>query len=94
MVFLPELKVGGMQIFRSEGFDTFGKILPRAGQIATQISVLYVWLTLGCGLSYLAAGMDVFDATVHAFTTVSTGGFSNYDASFGAFRGRAEYVAG
>ncbi len=30
MVFLPELRVGGMQIFRSEGFDTFGKILPRA----------------------------------------------------------------
>ncbi|MEO0905174.1 MAG: potassium transporter TrkG, partial [Pseudomonadota bacterium] len=30
MVFLPELRVGGMQIFRSEGFDTSGKILPRA----------------------------------------------------------------
>lgn len=33
MVFLPELKVGGMQIFRSEGFDTMGKILPRAAEI-------------------------------------------------------------
>lgn len=30
MVFLPELRVGGMQIFRSEAFDTGGKILPRA----------------------------------------------------------------
>ena len=28
MVFLPELRVGGMQIFRAEGFDTLGKILP------------------------------------------------------------------
>ncbi|CAN0584611.1 unnamed protein product, partial [Ectocarpus sp. 12 AP-2014] len=34
MVFLPELRVGGMQIFRSEGFETMGKILPRATQIA------------------------------------------------------------
>jgi trk system potassium uptake protein TrkH len=93
MVFLPELKVGGMQIFKSEGFDTFGKILPRAGQIATQISVIYLWLTVACALSYLAVGMDVFDATVHAFTTIATGGFANYDASFGAFAGPAEYVA-
>ena len=93
MVFLPELKVGGMQIFKSEGFDTFGKILPRAGQIATQISVIYLWLTVACALSYLAVGMEVFDATVHAFTTIATGGFANYDASFGAFSGSAEYVA-
>ncbi len=93
MVFLPELRVGGMQIFKSESFDTFGKILPRAGQIATQISVIYLWLTLACMLSYLALGMSTFDATVHALTTVSTGGFSNYDASFSTFSGPAEYVA-
>ena len=34
MIFLPALKVGGMQLFRSEAFDTLGKILPRAGDIA------------------------------------------------------------
>lgn len=93
MVFLPELKVGGMQIFKSEAFDTFGKILPRAGQIATQIAVIYLWLTLACVLSYLALGLNVFDATVHALTTISTGGFSNYDASFATFTGPPEYVA-
>ena len=37
--------------------------------------------------------MNAFDATVHALTTVSTGGFANYDASFGTFSGSAEYVA-
>ncbi len=93
MVFLPELRVGGMQLFKSEAFDTLGKILPRAGQIATQISFIYVWLTLACALSYLALGMTVFDATTHALTTVSTGGFANYDASFGVFSGPVEYVA-
>ena len=93
MVFLPELKVGGMQIFKSEAFDTFGKILPRAGQIATQISVIYLWLTMACVLSYLALGLSVFDATVHALTTISTGGFANYDASFATFTGPPEYVA-
>ncbi|MEP3510120.1 MAG: TrkH family potassium uptake protein, partial [Lentilitoribacter sp.] len=93
MVFLPELRVGGMQIFKSEGFDTMGKILPRATQIASQISSIYLGLTMICALCYLALGMDAFDATVHALTTVSTGGFANYDASFGAFSGRLEYVA-
>lgn len=93
MVFLPELRVGGMQIFKSEGFDTFGKILPRAGQIATQISGLYVAFTMICSIVYISLGMNVFDATAHAMTTISTGGFSNYDASFGVFQGPLEYVA-
>lgn len=93
MVFLPELRVGGMQIFRAEAFETMGKILPRATQIASQISVIYVSLTLICALLYIAFGMQTFDATVHALTTISTGGFSTYDASFGKFSGPMEYVA-
>ncbi|CAM4157469.1 TrkH family potassium uptake protein [Palleronia rufa] len=93
MVFLPELRVGGMQIFRSEAFDTMGKILPRAAEIASQISWIYVVLTMLCFLSYLTLGMSSFDAINHALTTVSTGGFSTTDASFGAFQGPPEYVA-
>ncbi len=93
MVFLPELRVGGMQIFKSEAFETMGKILPRASAIASQISIIYVGLTFACMFAYLGVGMSAFDATVHALTTVSTGGFANYDASFGTFAGPAEYVA-
>lgn len=93
MVFLPELRVGGMQIFRAEGFDTMGKILPRATAIASQISYIYLGITLACAITYLALGMNAFDATVHAMTTVATGGFANYDASFGAFSGSIEYAA-
>ena len=93
MVFLPELRVGGMQIFRSEGFETMGKILPRATEIASRISVIYLALTVACAICYLWLGMGSFDALVHALTTVSTGGFSNYDASFGTFSGPMEYAA-
>ncbi len=93
MVFLPELRVGGMQIFRSEGFDTSGKILPRAGEIASRISVIYVGLTIACALAYSATGMKPFDAMVHSMTTVSTGGMANYDASFGIFGAGVHYVA-
>lgn len=93
MVFLPELRVGGMQIFRSEAFDTMGKILPRATEIAARISVIYLALTALCALTYAVLGMPAFDALVHALTTLSTGGFSSRDASFGAFQGPLEYAA-
>ena len=93
MVFLPELRIGGMQIFRSEGFDTFGKILPRATEIAQRIFVIYFTLTGLCALAYLGFGMSAFDAISHAMTTIATGGFANYDASFGAFGPGVEYAA-
>lgn len=93
MVFLPELRVGGMQIFRTEAFDTSGKVLPRAAQIASRISGAYIILTAACYVAYYAVGMPAFDAINHALTTVSTGGFSTADASFGLYQGAAEYVA-
>lgn len=93
MVFLPVMKVGGMQFFRSEGFDTLGKILPRAGEIAVEMTRIYVILTVAAVLTYILLGLDGYDAVVHAFTTVSTGGFSSYDASFGAFLGAPEWAA-
>ncbi len=93
MVFLPELRIGGMQIFRSEAFETSGKILPRAAEIASRITVIYVFLTAVAALVYATLGMDGFDAIVHAMTTMSTGGFANYDSSFAAFNSSLSYAA-
>lgn len=93
MIFLPTLKVGGMQLFRSQAFDTLGKILPKATQIALSLTSIYMTLTLSCALGYVWVGMSGFDAFVHAMTTVSTGGMANYDASFAAFGPGAHYVA-
>jgi len=93
MIFLPTLKVGGMQLFRSEAFDTLGKILPRAGGIALGLIAIYLALSLLCFLGYAMSGMASFDAAVHAMTTVSTGGMANTDASFFAYSPAAHYVA-
>lgn len=93
LVFLPVMRVGGMQFFRSEGFDTFGKALPRTMDISKGVLNVYLGLTAICTLSYLAFGMDAFEATVHSLTTVSTGGFSTADASFASFPGAPQYVA-
>src|SRR6056297_1982951 len=92
LAFLPVMRVGGMQFFRSEGFDTFGKALPRTIDISKGVLNVYLGLTLICTLTYLVLGMGAFEATVHALTTVSTGGFSSKDASFAAFPGAPQYA--
>jgi len=93
MVFLPVLKIGGMQFFRSEAFDLATDILPRATEAAGQLSLFYLGLTVACVLAYIAAGMEPFDAIAHAMTTVSTGGMGTYDDSFHRFSDTAHYVA-
>ncbi|MBD9525966.1 MULTISPECIES: TrkH family potassium uptake protein [Paracoccus] len=93
MIFLPVMKVGGMQFFKSEGFDTLGKILPRAFDIAREMTWVYIALTAICAIVYILLGMNGFDAVVMAMSTCSTGGFSNYDASFGPYVGPLEYAA-
>ncbi len=93
MAFLPTLKVGGMQLFKSEAFDTFGKILPRAGEIAISISWIYLGLTVACAICYATAGMDPLEAVIHAMTTISTGGFATTDASFAIYGAAAEYIS-
>ncbi len=93
LIFLPVMRVGGMQFFRSEGFDTLGKILPRALDISAWLIQIYVALTVACLVAYHMAGMSGFDALVHALTTIATGGFSTRDASFIAFQGAPEYVS-
>jgi trk system potassium uptake protein TrkH len=92
MIFLPVMRVGGMQYFRTEGFDTFGKALPRATDIARQLVVVYFGLTVICGLTYRALGMDPLSSVVNAMSTVATGGFSNSDASFAGFSPALQYA--
>lgn len=93
MIFLPVMKVGGMQFFQSEGFDTFGKALPRALDISKGLLAIYITLTIVCAFAYFVAGMNVQESIVHSFTTIATGGYSTSDDSFAAFPGAPQYVA-
>lgn len=84
---LPMLGVGGMQLLRAEtpGPVKDSKLTPRITETAKALWIIYLALTVACGLAYWAAGMTPFDAVAHAFTTVSTGGNSTHDASVGYF---------
>ena len=93
MIFLPVMRVGGMQFFRSEGFDTGGKLLPSAIDIAGALLRIYLVLTVVAVLTLRGFGLSAEDAVVHALSAVSTGGFSSRDASFAGFGVRAEMAA-
>jgi trk system potassium uptake protein TrkH len=82
---LPLLGVGGSQLFKAEtaGPMKDQKFTPRIADTARAIWVIYGLLALGCFGAYRAAGMSWLDAFLHMCTTVSLGGFSRYDASFG-----------
>lgn len=93
MILLPVLKIGGMQLQRTSDFNTVEKIMPRAKEIALSFGSVYLMLTLACALLYAWSGLSAFDAVVHSFTTVATGGMANYDASFMGFGAATQYVA-
>lgn len=84
---LPMLGVGGMQLYRAEmpGPMKDSKLTPRLAETAKSLWYVYAAITAACALAYWLAGMDVFDAITHSFSTVGIGGFSTYDDSIGHF---------
>jgi len=82
---LPMLRIGGMQLFRAEstGPQKDSKLTPRIADTAKALWLVYTGLVVLCALAFWAGGMSFFDAVTHAMPTVATGGFANYDASFG-----------
>ncbi|MGP1396734.1 MAG: TrkH family potassium uptake protein [Inquilinaceae bacterium] len=82
---LPFLRVGGMQLFRTESSDRSDKVVPRVADLMRDVGILYAGLTLACAVALRVSGMSTFDAVNHAMTAVSTGGFSTKDSSIGYF---------
>jgi len=88
---LPMLGIGGMQLFRAEtpGPVKDAKLTPRITETAKALWYIYLSLTIACATAYWLAGMSLFDAIGHSFSTVAIGGFSTYDASIGHFNNPA-----
>ena len=82
---LPMLSIGGMQLFKTESYETPDKIIPRAAIFASGISIVYIFLTSIWAFMLWLAGMPIFDSITHAMTTLATGGYSTKSESLGAF---------
>lgn len=77
---------GGMQMFNAEVTGiTHEKLRPRVSSTAKRLWLVYSLLTGVLMLLYWIGPMDGFDSICHAFSTMSTGGFSTRDESIGAW---------
>ncbi|MFL1780349.1 Trk-type K+ transport system, membrane component [Candidatus Hepatincolaceae symbiont of Richtersius coronifer] len=81
MVLIPSMQPG-MQIFKVESFDSFDSAFDKAKRMAIGIIVVYILISLLTLFTLLfISNFNFFDALVHAFSAVSTTGFSNKNSS-------------
>ena len=79
---LPSLVGGSVKVFAAEATGPIkAKMHPRLSTTAKWIWSIYLLLTIGCGLSYWAAGMNWFEALNYSMTTTATGGFAIHNES-------------
>jgi trk system potassium uptake protein TrkH len=93
---LPLLGVGGSQLFHTEvtGPLKDQKLTPRIAETARGLWTVYFVFAVACFFAYRWAGMSWSDAFMHMCTTISLGGFSSHDLSFGYWNSpRIEAVA-
>jgi len=77
---IPFLRVGGFQLLKSEftGIDK-EQITPNITGTAKILWLIYISLTALETVLLVIAGMNLFDAVVHSFSTMATGGFSSHN---------------
>ena len=77
---------GSMTLFKAESTGIkMEKVTPKVKDTAIRLWGIYVLFTVVDAIALKLAGMDVFDALNHAFSTISTGGFSTKNASLGYY---------
>ena len=59
--------------------------MPRMRDVTKSITLIYCSLTSMCVLCYCVAGLSLFEAIGHSFSSVGTGGFALHDRSIGHY---------
>jgi len=94
VVVLPRLGIAGRQLFFAEASISTGEgVSPQIRDAARKLWILYAGLTAVLAGLLMMTGYDLYDGIVHAFTTMSAGGFSPNDRSIEGFgNAHAEWV--
>ena len=78
---------GSLSLFKSESTGIeIEKLTPKIKDMALSLWAIYIVLTFTDMLLLKFFGMNWFDAINHAFSTISTGGFSTKNSSLGYFK--------
>ncbi|OFW12566.1 MAG: hypothetical protein A3F70_04130 [Acidobacteria bacterium RIFCSPLOWO2_12_FULL_67_14] len=87
---LPRLAIAGRELFFAEAAGpTDEKLTPKLRQTAIALWQVYVALSVAEVMALLLAGMPLFDAVCHAFTTLAAGGFSPHPLSIAGYNSAA-----
>ncbi|MDR2516900.1 MAG: TrkH family potassium uptake protein [Spirochaetaceae bacterium] len=83
---VPALGVGGFNLLKAETSGPLKeKITPRTAETAKILWLIYCGLTIIMILLLCAGGMNVFEAVIHGFSAMGSGGFSTRNGSIAAF---------
>lgn len=83
---LPSLGVPSHYLTQAESpGPVFSKLVPKQSQTSKILYGIYCAMTLAEVALLKLAGMPLYDSFIHAFSTAGTGGFSNRNASVGAY---------
>ena len=86
LALLPQMTGRSSHLVRAESpGPSLSKIVPKMGDTAKILYLIYGVLTVIELAALIIAGMSPYDAAIHAMGTAGTGGFSNYGSSIGAF---------
>jgi len=83
---LPTLGIGGQFLAKAESpGPSLSKVTPKISDTAKMFYLLYCVYTVLEVILLMFGGMNLYDALIHTFGTVGTGGFSNYNNSIAHF---------
>ena len=86
LALIPSMTGRTSHLVRAESpGPSLSKFVPRMGDSAKILYVIYGVLTAAMFVVLLVCGMGPYDAAIHALGTAGTGGFSNYALSVAAF---------
>ncbi len=86
LAILPSAGANTIHIMKAETTGPNpGKIVPKMGQTAKILYIIYMVLTAINIVFLLVGGMPLYDSLIHAFGTAGTGGFSSKNLSVGAY---------
>ena len=86
LAILPSIGSGSVQMMKAESpGPSPGKIVPKVGETAKILYGIYIMITIVEIILLKIAGLPFFDAAIHTFGTVGTGGFSNMNSSVGSY---------
>jgi trk system potassium uptake protein TrkH len=86
LALLPKLGAGSVYLMRAESPGPIKtKLVPKIGQSAKILYIIYIVLTVAETICLKLAGMSFYDSVCHAMATTATGGFSTMNASIAAY---------